>query len=134
MEFLTANDWQIEPTILKERFSNAKTIPGTQKLHCFKPLPMESNPEKREVTMNFPHGPRQFFSFRDPPDIFTVDLNDPLLAVEPKLTTGQSYFITSKESVNFILHSVLYCHVVKVVDKNLKNIFSWDIHDRKSNV
>ena len=68
---------------------------------------LESNPEKREVTMNFPHGPHQFFSFRDPPDIFTVDLNDPLLAVDPKLTTGQSYFITSKESVNFILHSVL---------------------------
>ena len=38
-EYLTANDWQIEPTILKERFSNTKTIPGTQKLHCFKPLP-----------------------------------------------------------------------------------------------
>ena len=74
-----------------------------------------SNPEKKEVTMNFlhPHGPRQFFSFRDPPDIFTVDLNYPLLAVEPKTTTGQSYFIISKDSVNFILHSVLYCHVVK---------------------
>ena len=68
-----------------------------------------SNPEKREVAMNFlhPHGPRQFFSIRDPPDIFTVDLNNLLLAVEPKTTTGQSYFITSKESVNFILHSVL---------------------------
>ena len=39
-EYLTANDWQIEYTILKERFSNAKTIPGTQKLHCFKPLSM----------------------------------------------------------------------------------------------
>ena len=79
---------------------------------------LESNPEKREVTMNFlhPHGPRQFFSFRDPPDIFTVDLNDPLLAVEPKTTTGQSYFITSKESVNFILHSVLYCHVFKTAN------------------
>ena len=149
-EYLTANDWQIESTILKERFSNAKTIPGTQKLHCFKPLStnelqvqdyssssvsriekitsqnvsqlnfssvtgymvveydehwwigcvLESNPEKREVTMNFlhPHGPSQLFSFRDPPDIFTVDLNDLLLAVEPKTTTGWSYFITSKES------------------------------------
>ena len=31
---------------------------------------LESNPEKREVTMNFlhPHDPGQFFSFRDPPD------------------------------------------------------------------
>ena len=29
-EYLTENDWQIEPTILKERFLNAKTIPGTQ--------------------------------------------------------------------------------------------------------
>ena len=37
-EYLTANDWQIESTILKERFLNAKTIPGTQKLHCFKLL------------------------------------------------------------------------------------------------
>ena len=27
-EYLTANDWYIEPTILKERF-----------FHCFKPLP-----------------------------------------------------------------------------------------------
>ena len=36
-EYLTANDWQIKPTILKERFSNAKTNPVTQKLHCFKP-------------------------------------------------------------------------------------------------
>ena len=26
-EYLTANDWQIEAIILKERFSNAKTIP-----------------------------------------------------------------------------------------------------------
>ena len=61
---------------------------------------LESNPEKREVTMNFlhPHGPSQLFSFRDPPDIFTVGLNDLLLAVEPKTTTGWSYFITSKES------------------------------------
>ena len=32
---------------------------------------------------------------------------------EPKTTTGQSYFIISKDSVVFILHSVLYCHVVK---------------------
>ena len=61
---------------------------------------LESNKEKREVTMNFlhPHGPGQFFSFRDPPDIFTVDLNDLLLAVEPKSTTGWSYFISSEES------------------------------------
>ena len=52
---------------------------------------LESNPETREVTINFlhPHGPGQFFSFRKPSDI--------LLAVKPKLTTGQSYFITSKE-------------------------------------
>ena len=61
---------------------------------------LESNPEKREVTMNFlhPHGPGQFFSFRDPRDIFTVDLNDLLLVVKPKTATGQSYFITSKKS------------------------------------
>ena len=149
-EYLTANDWQIESTILKERFSNAKTIPGTQKLHCFNPLStyelqvqdyssssvsriekimsqnvsqlnissitgymveeydehwwidcvLGSNPEKMEVTMNFlhPHAPGQFFSFRDPPGIFTIDLNDLFLAVEPKTTTGWSYFITSKES------------------------------------
>ncbi|CAF2145756.1 unnamed protein product, partial [Rotaria magnacalcarata] len=37
-EYLTANDWQIESTTLKERLSNARTIPGTHKLHCFKPL------------------------------------------------------------------------------------------------
>ena len=54
----------------------------------------------RVVTRYFlrPHGPGQFFSFRDPPDIFTVDLNDLLLAVKTKTTTGRSYFITSKES------------------------------------
>ncbi|CAF4874203.1 unnamed protein product [Rotaria socialis] len=37
-EYLTANDWQIESTALKERLSNARTIQGTYKLHCFKPL------------------------------------------------------------------------------------------------
>ena len=36
-EYLTASDWQIKSTILKERFSNAETILGTQKLYCFKP-------------------------------------------------------------------------------------------------
>ena len=47
---------------------------------------LESNPEKKEVTMNFlhPHGPGKFFSFRDPPERFTIDLNNLLLAAEPK--------------------------------------------------
>ena len=68
--------------------------------YWWKGFVLGSNPEKREGTMNFlhPHGPGQFFSFRDPPDIFTVDLNDLLLAVETKTTTGPSYFITSNES------------------------------------
>ena len=37
-EFLTCADWQTEEDLLCERFSIAKTIAGTQRLHGFKPL------------------------------------------------------------------------------------------------
>ena len=37
-EFLTCADWQTEEDLLCERFSIAKTIDGTQRLHGFKPL------------------------------------------------------------------------------------------------
>ena len=37
-EFLTCADWQTEEDILHERFSIAKTIAGTRRLHGFKPL------------------------------------------------------------------------------------------------
>ena len=37
-EFLTCVDWQTEEDLLRERFSIAKTVAGTQQLHGFKPL------------------------------------------------------------------------------------------------
>ena len=38
VEFLTYADWQTEEDLLRERFSIAKTIAGTRRLHDFKPL------------------------------------------------------------------------------------------------
>ena len=37
-EFVTLNNYDREAEQLKERFSKARTIPGTQKLHSFVPL------------------------------------------------------------------------------------------------
>ena len=37
-KFITTNEWSIEETLLKERFSKAKTIAGTQQLHSFVPV------------------------------------------------------------------------------------------------
>ncbi|KAL5503683.1 hypothetical protein EMCRGX_G010672 [Ephydatia muelleri] len=37
-KFITTNEWSIEETLLKERFSKAKTIAGTQRLHSFVPV------------------------------------------------------------------------------------------------
>ena len=41
-EFITCDEWNTEQSFLKERFLMAKTIPGTQKLHSFKPVSRSS--------------------------------------------------------------------------------------------
>ena len=37
-KFITTEEWGNEETLLQERFSKAKTIAGTQRLHCFVPV------------------------------------------------------------------------------------------------
>ena len=37
-KFCTCDDYKRAETFLQERFQKSKTIPGTQKLHCFVPL------------------------------------------------------------------------------------------------
>ena len=58
-KFVTTADWYSEEEILRERFQSAKTIAGTQKLHCFKPISKHSlrvseysdSEETREVSI-----------------------------------------------------------------------------------